>query len=181
MKNKLILLSLVGVIALGIVFLYRNDSTEVSVTETAEDVLVAEAETTSLTDEVVGETAADITDTTVIETAATTNTETSVPTASVYADGTYTVTQEYSVPSGEVESVTVTLTLADDVVTGLDTTYVANERESREYQSRFDSRIDAAVIGQSLEDISVSRVGGASLTTKAFNEALVEIKREANA
>ena len=39
--------------------------------------------------------------------------------------------------------------------------------------------VKTLVVGKKLETISLSRVGGASLTTNAFNEALAEVKTKA--
>lgn len=97
---------------------------------------------------------------------------------SSYADGTYTAEGSYQTPES-VESITVTLTLEDDVITAVDVTGDPQARESQQYQSQFIGGIAEVVVGQDIDDISVSRVAGSSLTSGGFNEAVEEIKSEA--
>lgn len=111
----------------------------------------------------------------------TTETESSTGTASgAYTDGTYTAEGSYQTPES-VESVTVTLTIADDVITAVEVTGDPQARESQQYQSQFIGGIEDVVVGQNIDEISVSRVAGSSLTSGGFNEALEEIKSEAAA
>jgi uncharacterized protein with FMN-binding domain len=100
--------------------------------------------------------------------------------SSAYKDGTYTAEGSYSTPES-VESVTVTVTLADDVITAVEVTGDPQKAESKEYQSKFIGGISDAVVGKSIDEISVSRVAGSSLTSGGFNQAIDEIKSEAAA
>jgi hypothetical protein len=43
----------------------------------------------------------------------------------------------------------------------------------------FDTAYEAEVVGQPLDDLRLSRTGGASLTSDAFNEAVTDIKQQA--
>jgi uncharacterized protein with FMN-binding domain len=97
-----------------------------------------------------------------------------------YADGTYTATGQYATPES-VETIEVTITLADDVITAVEVTGDPQARESQEYQSRFIGGISDEVVGKNIDDISVSRVAGSSLTSGGFNEAIDAIKAEAAA
>ena len=97
-----------------------------------------------------------------------------------YADGTYTATGQYATPES-VETIEVTITLADDVITAVDVTGDPQARESQEYQSRFIGGISDEVVGKNIDDISVSRVAGSSLTSGGFNEAVDVIKTDAAA
>ncbi len=97
---------------------------------------------------------------------------------STYADGTYTATGSYSTPGGS-ESVTVTATLASGNVTSVTTTGSATGGNSAQYQSQFLSNYESQVVGKSIDEISLSRVAGSSLTSAGFNAALAEIKRDA--
>lgn len=77
---------------------------------------------------------------------------------------------DYRTPSGAGTSITVTMTLEGSTVTAVDSTYTGNDTD-KSYQNRFDGAYKSQVIGKKLGDVSLARVGGASLTSKAFNEA----------
>ena len=66
----------------------------------------------------------------------------------------------------------VTVTLQDDVITSVDVSGDPQKRESEEYQSRFIGGIADVVVGQDIDQISVSRVAGSSLTSGGFNQAI---------
>jgi len=95
-----------------------------------------------------------------------------------YADGTYTAEGSYATPES-VETITVTVTLQDDIVTDVEVTGDPQKRESEQYQSQFIGGIADVVEGQDIDDIQVSRVAGSSLTSGGFNEAIETIKSEA--
>ncbi len=72
---------------------------------------------------------------------------------------------------------TVTLTLKGDVVTASSIVYGGDKvGESTKYQNRFMAAYESQVIGKKLDSIKLSRVGGASLTTNGFNDALAKVK-----
>lgn len=100
--------------------------------------------------------------------------------APAYADGTYTAEGSYATPE-TVETISVTVTLEDDVITSVDVTGDPQRPESEQYQGEFIGGISDAVVGQDIDDISVSRVAGSSLTSGGFNEAIEAIKAEAAA
>lgn len=93
-------------------------------------------------------------------------------------DGTYSATANYFV-EGHTESITVKMTISNGIVTSLTDTHSGNDRESRQYQNSFENQISSKVVGQNINNISLSRVGGASETTRGFNQALNQIKSEA--
>ncbi|KXJ97864.1 MAG: hypothetical protein UZ19_OD1000928 [Parcubacteria bacterium OLB19] len=66
--------------------------------------------------------------------------------------------------------------MKDGVVINSDVMY-GNKETGYQHplQERFDGAYKTQVVGKRLEDISLSRVGGASLTSKAFNEAIANI------
>jgi uncharacterized protein YcfJ len=97
-----------------------------------------------------------------------------------YTDGTYTAEGSYATPES-VEKVTVTVTLAEDIVTAVEVTGEPTRSESEQYQGQFIGGIAAEVVGKDLDDIAVSRVAGSSLTSGGFMEALESIKAEAGA
>lgn len=95
-----------------------------------------------------------------------------------YKDGTYTAEGTYQTPE-TVESISVTLTLESNVVTAVEVTGDPQARETEQYQSEFIGGIQDEVVGKNLDDLSVDRVGGSSLTSGGFNAAVAEIRTEA--
>ncbi|MCJ1706993.1 hypothetical protein [Microbacterium sp. VKM Ac-2923] len=108
---------------------------------------------------------------------ATTDTAT---TSGTYTDGTYEATGQYATPES-VETVDVTLTIAGDTITAVEVTGDPQAAESRRYQSEFIGGIQGEVVGKKLDEISVSKVAGSSLTSGGFNTAVETIKTEAKA
>lgn len=52
---------------------------------------------------------------------------------------------------------------------------------SAEFQEKFAYGIDALVVGKSIDELDVSKVSGSSLTSGGFNNAIDQIKSEAQA
>lgn len=104
----------------------------------------------------------------------------SATTSGTYADGTYEATGQYATPES-VETIDVTLTLAGDTITAVNVTGDPQAAESRRYQSEFIGGIAGEVVGKKLDEISVSKVAGSSLTSGGFNTAVETIKTEAKA
>ncbi|MDR2322016.1 FMN-binding protein [Microbacterium sp. NPDC089698] len=99
-------------------------------------------------------------------------------TGSTYKDGTYSADGSYQTPE-TVEKISVSITLSDDTVTKVEVTGDPQAAETKHYQSQFIGGISAQVVGKKLDEISVSRVSGSSLTSKGFNQALATIRTEA--
>jgi len=99
-------------------------------------------------------------------------------TSAVYADGSYTAEGSYQAPSGS-ESVTVTLSLEDDVVTGVEVVGHASDPNAQSFQQRFAGGIAEAVVGVDIDLLDVHRVAGSSLTSGGFRAAVATIKEEA--
>ena len=95
-----------------------------------------------------------------------------------YRDGDYTADGTYSAPSG-TETISVDLTLENDVVTFVTVTPHATEGNQKKFQTQFAGGISEAVLGKDIDELSVSRVAGSSLTSSGFNDALEAIKAEA--
>lgn len=95
-----------------------------------------------------------------------------------YADGTYTAEGSYQTPE-TVEQISVTLTLADGVVTDVEVTGDPQARETEQYQGQFIAGIADEVVGVAIDELNVSRVAGSSLTSGGFNAALEDIKDQA--
>ena len=95
-----------------------------------------------------------------------------------YRDGDYTADGTYSAPSG-TETISVELTLEDDIVMSVSVTPHATEGNQKKFQTQFADGIAAEVLGKDIDQLSVSRVAGSSLTSSGFNDALEAIKGEA--
>jgi len=93
-------------------------------------------------------------------------------------DGTYTAEGTYATPE-TVEAVSVTVTLADDVITAVEVVGDPKRRESVEHQAQFIGGIAEVVVGRDIDEVRVSRVAGSSLTSGGFNEALELIRADA--
>lgn len=98
-----------------------------------------------------------------------------------YTDGTYSTDVLYRVPSGDMEPMTVSLTLQGDIVTAAEFDFEGVVGTSRLNQAKFLKAYETEVIGKDIDTLNLSRVGGASLTTNGFNDALEKIKAEAAA
>src|SRR5690606_35922471 len=98
--------------------------------------------------------------------------------ATSYRDGEYTVTGHYTSPAGP-ETIKVTLTLQDNVVTDAEVVAEATNQISIMRQGEFVGGYKAQVIGKNLNEVNVGKVAGSSLTPKGFNEAVEQIKAQA--
>lgn len=99
-------------------------------------------------------------------------------TSGTYADGTYTAEGSYDTPGGE-ESISVEVTVADDVVTDVTVTPEASGGNAARFQDEFASGIADEVVGTELSGLSVDKVSGSSLTGDGFNAALDQIRADA--
>lgn len=96
-----------------------------------------------------------------------------------YKNGTYAANAEYFTPARKKHKITVTLAIRDDSITAVNTQYNGTEAETPNHR-RFDDAYEPLTLGVAIDDLDLSRVGGASLTTAAFNEALTDIKSDAS-
>lgn len=149
----LIVIVLVGIVA-AVVVVVRNQSESSNVAETSQ------------TQESDNE----------IATAPTDSTDENVS----YKNGTYTETGSYISPGGR-ESVEVTLNLTDDIITDATVTANAASSDSKEHQDNFIAGYKPLVIGKDIDEVSLSRVAGSSLTSNGFNAAVELIKADAKA
>lgn len=102
------------------------------------------------------------------------------PRAGVAAStATFSADVSYLTPARTAHDMRVSLVVDNaGVVTDASIIYDNGEGFSNGHQERFDGAFKAEVIGKSLENISLSRVGGASLTSGGFNEAVAKIRAE---
>lgn len=102
--------------------------------------------------------------------------------SSNYKDGTYTASKSYNVPHGWQNNIKVSLTVKSGKVTAVNATHDASDQESQMYIDSFDTELQGAVVGQDISSLtSFSRIGGASLTTYGFEQAISSIINEAKA
>lgn len=101
-------------------------------------------------------------------------------TVSTYQDGTYSATGHYTSPAG-AESVEVTLTLKDGVVTDAQFTGNATHPASKKWQGNFAAGFKDQVVGKKLDEIKLGVVNGSSLAPKGFMDAVAQVKAEASA
>ncbi len=97
-----------------------------------------------------------------------------------YRDGTYNGSVSYRVPHGS-NTLQATVTIAGGTISDVKVQSEYSDQESQMYVDSFASSISSSVKGHSLGDVSVSRVGGASLTSDAFNAVLDTIRSDAKA
>lgn len=101
--------------------------------------------------------------------------------SSSYKDGTYTSVVSYAVPRGGQNSIKATVVINSDKISSVTTSDNYTDRESGMYVSSFEGSVSSDATGQSIGSYSPSRIGGASLTTSAFNEAITNIATQAKA
>ncbi len=106
------------------------------------------------------------------------STQSNSQTTSSYKDGTYKASTSYRVPHG-TNSIEATVSIKDGVIESVDVTDDYSDRESSMYISSFESKVQSVVKGKSISSISVGRIGGASLTSSAFENVLSDIIVEA--
>ncbi|MEJ7635054.1 hypothetical protein [Aeromicrobium sp.] len=97
-----------------------------------------------------------------------------------YEDGDYSGEGSYDNPGGN-SSVSVELTLAGGEISDLTVTPEATNGTSKQYQTQFAGGITDQVVGKSIDDLDVSKIAGSSLTSQGFNQAIDDIKAEAQA
>ena len=95
-----------------------------------------------------------------------------------YADGQYAASEKYGVVDGVIEedSIDVTATLRDGVITEVSVTGHPLLTQSHDYMQGFVNEISGAVVGRSVEDAHVTALAGAS---NAFNDAIDDIASQA--
>ena len=94
----------------------------------------------------------------------------------VYVDGVYSARGEYgSLPS----HITVTITLANEVVSNTQVQTHATDPTSLDLQRRFAAAVPAVVNGKHISEVRVGRLAGSSGTPNGFNDAIRQIKEQA--
>lgn len=169
-----IVIAIVGILVVGAgIYLFTNQPARLDETEVA--VAVDESSTTSddglsLDDGFESDTNVQISTEADEVVEALIEAETVVDTPTVRS-----VDASYLTPARTRHTITIKLTLSSDIVTDASVVYDDGAGFSNPHQERFDGAYKAEVIGKPLGDIRLSRVGGASLTSGAFNEAVQQI------
>jgi uncharacterized protein with FMN-binding domain len=96
-----------------------------------------------------------------------------------YKDGSYTEAGSYVSPGG-TEHISVTLTLASNVITAIKVTTVKADPTATGYEQLFEGGISAATVGKNINTLNIGVVAGSSLTSMGFNRALATIKADAS-
>ncbi|MDB5179635.1 MAG: hypothetical protein JWN12_267 [Candidatus Saccharibacteria bacterium] len=115
----------------------------------------------------------------------TTTTQTAITAAdtapsTTYKDGTYNATGSYVSPEGK-ESIELTVTLKDGIITSTSLVGDATGGNAKDYQAQFASGYKDLVVGRNIDRVALSRVAGSSLTSNGFKDALDQIKTNAKA
>lgn len=97
---------------------------------------------------------------------------------STYTDGTYAADGRYLSPGGG-ESIRVEVQLRDNIIVASEVKGDATSSEGKEYQQRFISNYKDMVVGKNIDEVSLTRVAGSSLTSNGFNDALESIREDA--
>lgn len=100
--------------------------------------------------------------------------ETITPVATTIADDTHSTIVTYFTPANNEYKLDVSLTTESGVITDATIVYSQGAEKDPNAQ-RFEEAYKAEVIGKKINELDLSRVGGASLTTAAFNEAVDNI------
>ena len=91
---------------------------------------------------------------------------------------TYTTTVEYDVPEG-TESNSFSLVIKDGIISSIEVGITTANKASLKYQQDFAKNIASIVVGQKISELkSIDRVSGASVTTTAFNDALLKLRQQ---
>ncbi len=98
----------------------------------------------------------------------------------MYKDGEYTAVGNYNSPGG-AETIDVKITMKDDVVTAVAVTPKATRPVSLKMQQTVASNVSAIVVGKKIDEVTLDKVSGSSLTPRGFNDAVAKIKVQARA
>lgn len=92
-------------------------------------------------------------------------------------DGAHTTSVTYLTPAKNEYRLEITLITENDVITDATIVYSQGAEVDPNAQ-RFEGAYQEEIIGKQIDELDLSRVGGASLTTGAFNEAVDNILAE---
>lgn len=97
----------------------------------------------------------------------------------VYKDGSYSASGNYFSPAGN-DPMSVSLTIENDVVTGVTITPQSTNNVSLDYQRRVKEAAPGLIVGKNLADLgSFGKINSSSLTPNGLNKAINSIKSQA--
>ncbi len=97
-----------------------------------------------------------------------------------YKNGVYTLTQTYASPGGN-EQFGLSMTISGDKVVSATFTPKPVSPTGQMFQGKFSTDFKQYVVGKNVDEVSISVISGASLTSAAFMKALASIKTQASA
>jgi uncharacterized protein with FMN-binding domain len=105
----------------------------------------------------------------VVETQAPVASGTTSPTVNPVKSEVFTRTEtvSYKTPAGS-DPVEFSVTVTDGVITAASATVKAENEISKKYQTAFVSEVSSKVVGKKAKDLKLDAIGGASLTSGAF-------------
>ena len=89
---------------------------------------------------------------------------------------TYTKELQFQVPRRNTNTLILNINIQDNKITNLVADIITADEKSLEYKQTFLNEINKEVTGKKIQDLDLSSVGGASLTTEAFMKIINEIK-----
>lgn len=94
---------------------------------------------------------------------------------STFVDGIHSATGDYG---SRGSSIAVTITLVDDIITGIQITPDATDPTSLELQQRFADAIPAVVVGKRIDEVNIDSLAVPSPTPDGFETAIEQIKEQ---
>lgn len=104
-----------------------------------------------------------------------TDKNTTVLSDNIYRDGSYTASQTYKVPGNQSNTLTAIIEIEKDTIVNVSTSS-SHDSSSEEYNLDFEAGIEKEIVGKKIDNLLLSVVGGASLTSEAFNLVIGKIK-----
>jgi hypothetical protein len=104
---------------------------------------------------------------------------TTTSSSKTFKDGQYTEQGTYASPGGQ-ELISVDLTIKSNTVSAVVVKTVKADPTATSYEKLFENGISKAIVGKKIDSLNVSRVGGSSLTSMGFNDALKKIEADAS-
>ena len=89
----------------------------------------------------------------------------------------YTTTLLYESPGGREEN-PVSITLENGIITKIDFQVQTQIDASIRYQQQFAKELPAVIVGKKITGLQIDKLSGASLTTDAFNAALLKLSQQ---
>lgn len=96
-----------------------------------------------------------------------------------YKNGTYSSNGKYVSPGG-AEEIGVTLVLKNDVIEDVTVQTLATQPVSVKLQKVFADNYKPLVVGKKIDNVTLDKVSGSSLTPKGWNDAIAKIKVQAS-